>query len=156
MSQLRVSRRVFEMLVNHLTNIEEEKVFVLEKYYPDLTNERNDFQELLNNYIKSIENIISGNLLVDEQAVEACPFVIIGSQITLKDAYTNKLEKLQIVSPFKGSISFDVDNASYLSPMGKAFLLKKLHDDVRVETPMGFFQYRIEEIELPSDIFQYY
>lgn len=153
---LLVSRRIFEMLVNHLIQVEEEKAYVVERYYPDWTKERNDFQELLNTYIRNIEDIVYNKLKVDEGTPDDCPYAIIGCRIVLRDAYNNELEKLHIVSPFKGNIDFDVDSASYLSPMGKAFLLKKVHDEVLVETPMGIFQYTVEAIELPADIFQYY
>jgi transcription elongation factor GreA len=139
-----------------MTSIEDEKICVIEKYYPEWTNERSDFQELLSTYIKSIKDIVSNDIKVDDKASDACPFVIIGSNIVLKDSYTNKLENLQIVSPFCDGNKFDVDSASYLSPMGRAFLLKKVHDDVKVETPMGIFQYKIEAIELPEDVFQFH
>ncbi len=156
MSSPVISRRIFETIVKHLIDIEEEKISVIEKYYPVWTNERSEFQELLNSYIKSVEDIIYNTVKVDENAEDTCPFVIIGSSITLKDAYTNKLEKLHIISPFNGDINFDVDSASYLSPMGRAFLLKKVNDNVKVETPMGIFEYKVEAIELPADVFQYY
>lgn len=142
-----VSRRVYEMLVKHLAEIEEEKSYVLEKFYPVLTNERTDFQELLNSYITNMQDIIHNQMKVEDGAADDCPFVIIGSNVTLRDTYTNKLEKLKIVSPFMSKISYDVDNASYLSPMGRAFLLKKINDDVRVETPMGIFEYQVKAIE---------
>lgn len=150
-----VSKRIFEILVKHLIDMEEEKINVIEKFYPVWTNERSDFQETMNSYIKNVENFLYNELTVDDKATDACPFVIIGSNMLLKDAYTNKLEQLQIVSPFKGEINFDIDSASYLSPMGRAFLLKKINDNVTVETPMGIFEYKIEAIELPEDILKY-
>jgi transcription elongation factor GreA len=149
-----VSKGIYEMLVKHLIKIEEEKLCVIEKYYPVWTDERNDFQELMDSYIKGIEGIIYNEVLVDESAPDTCPFTIIGSQVTLKDCYTNKIEEMQIVSPFMGEIDLNVDSASYLSPMGKAFLLKKVKDDVKVETPMGIFQYIVEDITLPPDALQ--
>lgn len=154
MSTIAVSRRIYEMLIKHLVSIEEEKAYVIDKYYPELTNERSNFDELLSNYIKNIEDIVSNGIKLDEKAADTCPIVIIGSNIVLRDAYTNKLENLQIVSPFCSKINLDADSASYLSPMGRAFLLKKVYDDVKVETPMGIFEYKIEAIELPQDMYQ--
>ena len=153
MSKSVISKQIYEMLVQHLIKIEEEKLNVIDKYYPVWTNERNDFQELLDSYIKSVENILYNEVQVDDNGSDACPFAIIGSQIILKDCYTNKTEEMQIVSPFMGEINLNVDSASYLSPMGRAFLLKKVNDDVKVETPMGIFQYKIEGIEIPSNAF---
>lgn len=154
MSRAAVSRRIYEMLVNHLKRIEEEKLAVIEKYYSVWTNERSDFQELMDSYIKCIENAIHNELEINDNISDACPFVIIGSQVQMKDCYTNKIEELQIVSPFSDEKNYDVDNASYLSPMGRAFLLKKANDDVMVETPMGIFQYKIESIGLPENFYQ--
>lgn len=151
-----VSKHIFEILVKHLVDMEEEKANVIERYYPVWTNERSDFQELMNSYIRNIENLVHNELIVDEKASDSCPIVMIGCNILLKDAYTNKREKLQIVSPFKGEINFDIESASYLSPMGRAFLLKRVNDEVKVETPMGIFEYKIEGIELPADVFQFY
>lgn len=151
MSKYLISKRIHEMLIKHLIKIEEEKLCVIDKYYPVWTNERNDFQELLDSYINGVENIIYNEVTVDENATDNCPIAIIGSQIMLKDCYTNKTEEMQIVSPFMGEIDLNVDSASYLSPMGRAFLLKKVKDNVKVETPMGIFQYIIEGISLPAD-----
>lgn len=151
MSKYIVSKKIYEMLIKHLIKIEEEKLCVIDKYYPVWTNERNDFQELMDSYINGIENIIYNEITVDDNAFDDCPFAIIGSQILLKDCYTNKTEEMQIVSPFMGEIDLNVDSASYLSPMGRAFLLKKVKDNVKVETPMGIFQYIIEAITLPPD-----
>ncbi|HOE56722.1 MAG TPA: GreA/GreB family elongation factor [Bacillota bacterium] len=153
MSKVVVSKRIYEMLVKHLTKIEEEKLSVIEKYYPVWTNERNDFQELMDSYIKNIEDIIYNEVTVDSKAPDNCPFVIIGSLVTLKDRQTDETEEMQIVSPFMGEIDLNVDSASYLSPMGRAFLLKKINDDVKVETPMGVFHYIVDGIELPTDMF---
>lgn len=152
MSKAVVSKRMYEILADHLRKIEEEKLCVIDKYYPVWTDERHNFQELLDSYIKSIENMISEEVEIDDKAPEACPFVIIGSQVVLKDCYTNKTEEMQIVSPFMGKKHPDVDSASYLSPMGRAFLLKKVKDGVKVETPMGIFEYTVEAITLPSEI----
>ncbi len=155
MSKTIVSKKTYEMLVKHLIKIEDEKLCVIDKYYPVWTNERHDFQALLDSYIKSIESIIYNGLTVDEKAPDTCPFVIIGSKVILKDCYTNKIEEMQIVSPFMGEVDLNVDSASYLSPMGRAFLLKKVKDNVKVETPMGIFHYTVEDIKLTPDMFNY-
>lgn len=150
-----VSKCIYEMLIKHLIKVEEEKLCVLEKYYPVWTNERSSFQELLDSYIKGIENIIYNGVEVNDNASDTCPFVIIGSQVGLTDTYTNETEDIQIISPFNGEVNLDMDSASYLSPMGRAFLLKKVNDSVQVVTPMGILNYEIESIILPDDTFQF-
>ncbi len=155
MSKYVVSKRIYEMLIDHLTKIKEEKNFVIEKYYPVWTDERSDFQELMDSYIEGIDSILSYEVKVSDNGSDDCPFVIIGCQMILKDSYTNLTEEMQIVSPFNNGMDYSSDSASYLSPMGRSFLLKKVKDLVKVETPMGIFEYTIESIKLPSDILQY-
>lgn len=156
MSAMVISRNIFELLVRHLIKIEDEKLYVIEKYYPSWTNERHSFQEILDSYIKELETIIYSQVTVSEAASDLCPFVIIGSRMVLRDESTNMAEDIQIISPFSGEADLNMDSASYLSPMGRAFLLKKVNDSVKVETPMGILNYRIEAVKLPDDLQQFY
>ncbi len=151
MSAIVVSRFIFEILIRHLIKIEEEKLDVIEKYYPQWTNERQSFQEIMDRYIKGLENIIYSEITVEDNASGTCPFVLIGSRMVLKNEDTAELENIQIVSPFNGEIDLNIDSASYLSPVGRAFLLKRVNDSVKVETPMGLLHYRIESVELPVE-----
>lgn len=152
MTGIALSRPVFDMLVKHLVDIEEEKEQLLKKYYPDATEEREAFEELINNYIKGIERCIY-NAKVTETTKKACPFVIIGSIVEIENLDYNEIEKYQIVSPFESNSDPNVDFASYLSPMGKSLLLKKVKDKVTVETPIGRFAYIIKSIEIPGEMF---
>lgn len=151
-----VPRHVFEFLIRHLIKIEDEKLNVVDRYYPEWNDGRRSFQELLDSYISRMEKIIYNEILVDDNAAALCPYVLIGSRLELKNISTGMAEEIQIVSPFTGTIDFEVAGASYLSPIGKAFLLKKVNDAVSVETPMGMLHYRINAIMPPDDISQFY
>lgn len=155
MSAIVISRNVFELLVRHLTKVEDEKLYVLERYYPSLTAERQSFQEIMDSYIKELETLICSRVKVEVAEDRTCPFVIIGSRMSIKDEDTDLVEDIQIVSPFLGEADLSMDIASYLSPMGKAFLLKKVNDSVKVETPMGIMSYTIQAVELPGDLQQF-
>jgi transcription elongation factor GreA len=146
-----VPKFIFEILIRHLIKIEEEKIDVIEKYYPQWTNERQSFQEIMDKYIKGLENIIYNEIVVEDNASGTCPFVLIGSRMILKNEDTNEIEDIQIISPFNGEIDLNIDSASYLSPVGRAFLLKRVYDSVKVETPMGLLRYKIEAVELPDE-----
>jgi transcription elongation GreA/GreB family factor len=118
-----------------------------------------DFIEVENISITNIsrmEKIIYNELKVDDSTSAVCPYVLIGSKLELENVHTASTEEIQIVSPFTGIIDFEVASASYLSPIGKAFLLRKVNDTVRVETPMGVMHYRINAIKPPDDIPQFY
>ncbi|NLY44356.1 MAG: GreA/GreB family elongation factor [Clostridiaceae bacterium] len=147
-----LSKAVFEMLVKHLVEIEEEKEQILGKYYPDTTEERELFIDLIDNYIGKIEEFIY-KAKVKKDAEEACPFVIIGSTVEIEDMHCNEIERYKIISPFESNSNVNIDLASYLSPMGKALLLKKVNDIVLVETPMGQFTYIVRSIKLPREMY---
>ncbi|MGE5678559.1 MAG: GreA/GreB family elongation factor [Pseudomonadota bacterium] len=151
-----VPRRIFESLINHLIKIEDERLNVVDRYYPEWNDGRRSFQELLDSYISRMEKIIYNELKVDDSTSAVCPYVLIGSKLELENIHTALKEEIQIVSPFTGIIDFEVASASYLSPMGRAFLLRKVNDTVSVETPMGVMQYRINAIKPPDDIPQFY
>lgn len=152
MSAIVISRSIFELLVRHLTKMEDEKLYVLERYYPSLTAERQSFQEIMDSYINELENLICSQVKAEESEDNTCPFVIVGSKMSIKDESTDLIEDIKIISPFLGEADLSMDAASYLSPVGRAFLLKKVNDSVKVETPMGILNYRIEAIELPGDL----
>lgn len=148
MSKIVLSRPIFEMLVKHMVDIEDEKDRIMDEYYPNVTEERDNFQQLMGSYIREIESYIT-NAKVEETISTDCPFVTIGSIVEVEDLTYNETEKFQIVSPFISKVSVKWDCASYLSPMGKALLLKKVKDRVDIETPAGRSAYRIKSIVLP-------
>lgn len=146
------SKEVFEVLVKHLVDIEEEKERLLERYYPETTDDREDFETIFDRYFKEIESYISNTAANDIDKSE-CPFVIIGSVVELEAEEDNELETYEIVSPFESKINSDFDCASYLSPMGRALLLKKKNDKIDIETPMGKFAYIVKAIKMPQKVF---
>ncbi len=143
-----VSRPVYENIVKHLVDIEEEKNRVLEEYYYDMTSERLDFENLIDNYVINIDKYIQTAKIADTPEND-CPFVTINSIVEVQDLTDNSVEKFQIISPFLSDHSLDGECASYLSPIGKSLLLKKKGDKVIVETPMENIEYIVKSIELP-------
>ena len=149
LGKVSVSKPVYESLINHLVEIEEEKNKVIEEYYYDMTTERLDFESLINSYVINIGKYIK-NAEVANTSENYCPFVIINSIVEVEDLKDNSIEKFQIISPFLNQNSLDEDSASYLSPIGKSLLLKKQGEQVVVKTPMENIEYRVKSIELPS------
>jgi transcription elongation factor GreA len=153
-SSIAISRKVFEVLVKHLVDIEEKQVQLLDKYYPDITKEREAFEDLLNVYIKKIEGIICNAEVLDGEA-DKCPFIIIGSIVELENIDYNEIERYHIISPFESGIYSHIDFASFLSPVGKALLLKEVEDEISIENPMGHCTYIIRSINIPDEMFSY-
>jgi len=144
-----VSKSVFDLLERHLILVEEEKERIIEKYFSSPMQDKNEFEWLMNDYIKKVQTYLS-EVKVVEEADHVCPFVMIGSIVEVEDLKENELETFQIVSPFEQEEEIRPDYASYLSPIGKALLLKKAQEEVRVETPMGTLHYQIKSIQFPK------
>lgn len=149
-----LSKKVFEVLVKHLVDTEEKKDQILEKYYPEITKERNDFQDFIEGYIKKVEERIYNTKVVENKKI-ICPFVIIGSIVEVENLENNENEKYHIVFPFENNSSTGIDFASFLSPVGKALLLKEVEDKITIENPMGKLTYSIKSIEIPDEMFSF-
>lgn len=149
MSKFVISKPIYEGLIKHLVDMEEEKNKVLEEYYYDMTADRLNFENLIDNYVINIDKYIKNAEIADKSDSD-CPFVVINSVVEVEDLSNNSVEKFQIISPFLNDHSLDGESASYLSPIGRSLLLKKQGEKVIVETPMENIEYRVKSIELPS------
>lgn len=135
------------MLSIHLSDIENEKVQVIEDYFCGETDEKREFELYINDYLSEIRQRI--DILESNPKEQIYPFVIIGSTIEIEDMEDGEIIKLKIVSPFFKSIDSTTDCASYLSPVGKGLLLKNVNEIASIETPTGQFEYKIKLIENP-------
>lgn len=154
MSNNTISRKVFEVLLKHLVDMEEKRGQLLDRHYPDLTREREMFENLLNDYMKKIEQSINHAKII-ENAEKVCPFIIIGSIVELENLDGSGNETYQIVSPFESSLHSDIDSASFLSPVGKELLLKKEMDKVTIENASGQYTYVIKSINISDEMLSF-
>ncbi|MGI6331379.1 MAG: GreA/GreB family elongation factor [Zhaonellaceae bacterium] len=140
-----MAKPTFESLVSHLVNLEDEKDQLIEELFPETTRERKQFAEFLDEYIAKVNHLIKNTVTSDSE--KSFPFVTIGSKVKIKDLESGEKEELRLVNPIQTSVD---DNAiSYLSPVGKALILKKVGDIVEVTAPGGKFRYKVEAIEFP-------
>ena len=146
MSSVATSNVISTMLSTHLSDIEDEKVQVIDDYFGGETDEKREFELFINDYISEVRRRI--DVLKNNTKEQICPFVMIGSTIELEDLEDGEIMKLKIVSPFFDSI--DYTTASYLSPVGKGLLLKNINEIASIETPGGQFEYKIKFIENPK------
>ncbi|HBV98481.1 MAG: hypothetical protein JL50_20595 [Peptococcaceae bacterium BICA1-7] len=140
-----LSRVIFEKLINHLVNIEEDKNNLLQEYFPVPSKERDGISYLLEKYIAKIDHLIRNDLIVVQSSDNSFPFVAMYCEVEVQDLENGEIEKLRIVPPFKNDESNDV---SFLSPAGKALLLKNIGDETVVKAPGGESHYRIKTIKL--------
>ena len=146
-----ISRNIFEMLVKHLVDIEELRGLTLNRYYPDITKEREMFENLLHSYTSMIEEFINSAKPTDNM-VDDCPFIIIGSIVELENLENGEVEIYQIVSPFTMSMHSDIDAASFLSPMGRELILKKKMDWVVIQNQTRQTRYVIKSINIADEL----
>lgn len=142
------SKVMFENLVKHLVDLEAEKSKLVDELFPEPSPERHKFIELIEAYITQVDHLVR-NALVTEAADNCLPFVTIGSEVEVQDLGNQEIYRLQLVHPFRGSGPSrvaEVSDVSYLSPVGRSLLLKKVGDKVEVEAPGGTFTYKIKSI----------
>ena len=137
-----LSGNLFHSILKHLVNVEEGKKELLEEYFVEPSIERNELETILDTYIDQLNEFVR-NVQIVEDAGNELPFVIIGSEVKVQDLDSQEIYHFRIVSPFEDC---GFDDASYLSPVGKALLLKKVGEVAVVKAPGGVFQYEIRAI----------
>ncbi len=53
-----LSKTIFENIVKHLVDLEDEKNKLMEEHFPEPTMERNEFRKLLDKYITQVDLLI--------------------------------------------------------------------------------------------------
>ncbi|MBC7346645.1 MAG: GreA/GreB family elongation factor [Clostridia bacterium] len=143
-----VSKTLFENLVKHLVEVEEQKDKLLGEYFQEPSKERDELEKLIDNYIKHIESLIK-QANKSDTAGASLPFVTIGSEVEIQDLSTQEVHRFRLVAPFSTSVGGG--DISYISPVGKALLLKRVGDEVTVNAPAGVFRYKIKSIKWRGD-----
>lgn len=146
-----LTQQTRENLIQHLVNFEENQDEVINDYFPHLNQERLDFTEKVNQYKKSLEELLQ-HVEIAAKDSDSFPLVIIGSKVTIRDLDNQETYVYCISDPSLDSFCFS--DVSYISPVGKALLLKKVGDRVTVNTPAGQFKYEILNIYYGENITQ--
>lgn len=143
--KITLSKPIFENLLMHIVNIEHDKNKLVDEFFPEQTKERHRFKDLLENYIEKIDFLIRNNIIVSENSDNKLPFVVINSDVDVLDMDTNDVFYYRMVTPYNNKEANDV---SIFSPVGKSLLLKKVGDEVTINTPGGKLKYKIQSIRL--------
>ncbi|HEY3289047.1 MAG TPA: transcription elongation factor GreA [Anaerolineae bacterium] len=106
--------------------------------YEDAKNE----QAFVEGRIMTIENILANAVLIEAKG--PMHEIRLGSKVTITEVATGEKDHYVIVgsaeaNPADGKISNE-------SPMGKALLGHKVHDEVMVQTPDGPSKYKVTHI----------
>lgn len=143
-----LTQDAFDALLANLLEIEEGMFRIMEDFFPEPTKEADEVKRLLNDYVGKIGETIT-KVTVRETANNDFPYVIVGSEVVVEDIESHKTYQYKIISPNKTKIS--ISEISFLSPMGKALLLKKAGDYFAVEAPGGVFSYKVLSVKIPAE-----
>jgi len=144
-TKITLSQDVFEKLVQHLVEAEEEKNRIFDQYLSKPSRERIHFENLFDEYIRKVNDLIK-NTDKSQASNFDIPFVTIGSVVKVQDLTDQEVLSFRIVNPFE--ININTGDISCLSPVGKSLLLKKVDDEIVVNAPGGVFRYKILSIQL--------
>lgn len=143
-TKITLTPQSYQKLICHLVNFEENKNAIIDEYFPKRTKEREDISRLLTRYLEELDKII-GNITISNDSNLKFPFVIIGSNVVIRDIHRDEEYSYLIGGPY-----YDTDSnnyVSYLSPVGRALLLQRIGNIISVTTPSGQYQYKIISIE---------
>lgn len=132
-----LSKPVFEKLIEHLIYIEESTDSLADFYFPDSPKEQEDMKLFFRNYVKTIENEMGHVKVVKSFANAPCldtlntfPFVIIDSEVELEPVSGKAAYNYRVIHP---DSQINVKNGiTYLSPIGKALLLKNAGSEIDI------------------------
>ena len=82
---------------------------------------------------------------VEPQQFETIEFL---SMVEVENMDTEEIKRFQIVGPDESDVK--LGKISYLSPIGKAMMGKKVDDDFEFDTPAGKRVYCVNSINLPK------
>lgn len=148
MAKRAINPQIFSKILAHLVAVEENRSQWIHDQYPQLSVQRQQMVDLLDNYVKQLEAFISKS----SRSVRASgdlPFVIMGSQVEVENTQNQKTQTF-VILPFYEERVYN-HHISILSPMGNALLLKAKGDSVTINAPRGDIEWRIMSVKYPED-----
>lgn len=140
-----LTKDAFNSLLANLVELEEGIDEIIDVFFREPSKEAENLKRVLNEYIQWLDGTIK-RVKVDENADNDFPYAIVGSEVVVEDVAGKETYCYKLVSPLKNKV--DSNEISFLSPMGKAMLLKKVKDQFVVEAPGGNFDYQIKSVTI--------
>lgn len=144
-----LSEKMFDYLSCHGKEIAREHKLLLKELYTEETQESINFEAFFKEYLSNMDSYLTTvNVIADTK--DDCPFVIIGSIVEVHDLLEKEDYQYHIVLPYKQQKNTNIDNASCLSPLGKALLFKRKEEHVKIQIPAGELHYSVNKIIVPD------
>ena len=107
--------------------------------YEDAKNE----QAMVEGKILQLQSLLQNATIIDAEGAHKSKSVMLGSNVKMKTAEGKSVEYTIVgpaeADPREGKISHE-------SPVGRALMGKKLHDEVQVNAPKGIVTYKITKV----------
>ncbi|HEX3048001.1 MAG TPA: GreA/GreB family elongation factor [Bacillota bacterium] len=144
-----LTKYAFHSLVSNLLELEESISVILDEFCPGPSTEAEELKQILNDYLRRMDDTLR-NISITETAKNEFPFVIVNSEVMIEETASLGVYRNKLISPLKDRV--EVNEISFLSPMGKALLLKNVKDNIVVEMPGGDFHYKILSVRIIGDL----
>jgi transcription elongation factor GreA len=108
--------------------------------YEDAKNE----QAMLEGRIQQLQALIQNAEIIDEAGAHKSKLVVLGSTVKVKSSEDGKSHEYRIVGPAEADPR--EGKISHESPVGRALIGKKLHDEVKVNVPKGIVTLKVTKV----------
>jgi len=142
------SLELSDVLAENIHRINREKETLFKEYFYENVEDSIEFEYLVREYIESIKNHMkkrSGETVEKDNF----PFVLLWSIVEAQDTDNMEIHTFFICPPYSKSNDIEFDCVSMMSPLGRAFLLKKADQTITVKVPQGTHNYKIKRIIIP-------
>jgi transcription elongation factor GreA len=143
-----LTRAAFDLLLANLLEIEEEIDAIIAEFFSQPSDETEELKAIINEYVRRIDNVLP-SVITDPNAADDFPYVIVGGEVIVAEIGSGETYRYNLVSPHKTGIGSS--EISFLSPMGKALLQKRINDRFLFEAPGGNREYKVLSIKIATD-----
>ncbi len=142
-----LTKTAFHSLLSNLLEIEEGMEEIFDEFLRKPSNETEELRQILAKSVTKLDNLLPHIVTVSTGANEF-PYVVVGSEATIEDVANGERCCYKLISPLKKST--ESQEVSFLSPMGKALLLKTVNDRFQVQAPGGDYEYKVVSIRITA------
>lgn len=143
-----LTQDAFNSLLANLVELEEGIGEIIDVFFREPSKDAEDLKKVLKDYMCWMDAMVK-RVNVMATADNDFPYVVIGSEVIVEDSGGSGTYNYRLVSPLKNKV--DSNEISFLSPMGRAMLLKRVNQSFVVEAPGGNFEYKILAVKIPGD-----
>lgn len=143
-----ITREVFRYLANHVWEIQDNKINVINKFAKDF-NLYMSVLNFINSYTKTIDNYL--DMVKTGSGAQKLPFVILDSVVHVADLTEGRITQYKIILPPKepqeDDIGAEIKKISCFTELAKSLLFKGVNEKVSIENNDKKTIGKIERIE---------